>query len=156
MYKAAVRHMIRRNIRLLNDGDYQPALRMFADDAELAFPGVSSWSTQFREPELGRAAFATHRGRDEIEAFLQRYVDAGMQMEIDDILVNGPPWNTRAAARVHHWVPGPGGNDLYNNRAVLAVRTSWGKIRRQEDYEDTERVTAFDQQQASNPALSPD
>lgn len=65
-------------------------------------------------------------------------------MEVEDILVNGPPWNTRAAIRVHHWIAGPDGNDVYANRAVLMVRTSWGKIRSQEDYEDTERVAVFD------------
>ncbi len=65
-------------------------------------------------------------------------------MEVDDILVNGPPWNTRAAVRVHHWVCGPDGDDLYSNRAVLMVRSRWGRIRTQEDYEDTERVAAFD------------
>ncbi len=147
MYKAAVRMLIRRNIRLLNRGRYRPALAMFADDAELVFPGDNSWSRQNRPPERGRAAFATHRGRAEIEAFLQRYVDNGIQMEVEDILVNGPPWHTRAAVRVHHWIPGADGDDLYSNRAVLMVRTVWGKIRTQEDYEDTERVSAFDDRQ---------
>ena len=61
-------------------------------------------------------------------------------MVVEDVLVNGPPWNLRAAARVHHWIPGPDGDDVYSNRAVLVVRTVWGKIRSQEDYEDTERV----------------
>ncbi|MDQ1357289.1 MAG: hypothetical protein QOG44_1662 [Acidimicrobiaceae bacterium] len=144
MYKAAVRMMIRRNIRMLNRGQYQPALAMFAQDAELDFPGDNTWSRMNRPPERSRAAFATHRGRDEIEAFLRRYVDTGMYMEVEDILVNGPPWNTRAAVRVHHWVTGPDGTDLYSNRAVLMVRTAWGKIHSQEDYEDTERVAAFD------------
>jgi ketosteroid isomerase-like protein len=144
MYKAAVRWMIRRNIRLLNTGRYQPTLAMFAPDATLAFPGDNSWSGQFRRPQLGRDRVVTHQGRDEIEAFLRRYVALGMQMEVDDILVNGPPWNTRAAALVHHWAPGPDGDDRYANRAVLTVRTRWGKIQSQEDFEDTERVTAFD------------
>jgi ketosteroid isomerase-like protein len=147
MYKAAVRMMIHRNIRLLNEGQYKPALAMFAQDAELIFPGNNTWSRQYRPPERGRDAFATHRGRREIEAFLQRYVDTKIHMEVEDILVNGPPWNTRAAVRVHHWVIGPDGADIYSNRAVLMVRTAWGKIRSQEDYEDTERVSAFDERQ---------
>ncbi len=145
MYKAAVRFMIRRTIRALNRGDYRPALAMFAANGELAFPGDNSWSRQQREPQLGRESFATHRGRAEIEAFLGRYVEQGIVMEVDDILVNGPPWNTRAAARVHHWIPGPDGRDVYTNRAVMFVSTSWGKIRYQEDYEDTVRVAAYDQ-----------
>jgi len=147
MYKTAVRWLIRRNIRLLNEGRYRPALGMFAADAELTFPGDNTWSRQVRPPQPGRAPFPTHRGRPEIEAFLQRYIDHGLQMEVEDILVNGPPWNTRAAVRVHDWIPGPGGDDLYSNRAVLMVRSAWGKITSQEDYEDTERVAAFDARQ---------
>ena len=104
MYKTAVRFWIRRNIRLLNEGRYEPALKMFAADATLAFPGDNTWARQYREPVRGREAFVTHRGRDEIEGFLRRYVGTGMQMVVDDVLVNGPPWNLRAAARVHHWV----------------------------------------------------
>lgn len=144
MYKAAARALIRRNIRLLNEGRHEPALAMFARDAQLTFPGQNSWSRQYRIPRNGRGPSATHRGRDEIESFLRRYVEHGIQMQVEDILVNGPPWNMRAAVRVHDWIPGPRGVDAYVNRAVLMVRVVWGKIRSQEDYEDTERVSAFD------------
>ena len=106
---------------------------MFAPDAELSFPGDNTWSRQHRPSQAGRAAFATHQGKAEIEAFLRRYVDNHIHMEVEDILVNGPPWKTRAAVRVHHWITGPDGNDLYSNRAVLMVRTAWGKIRSQEE-----------------------
>lgn len=148
MYKATVRWMIRRNIARLNAGDPGPALAMFAEDAALCFPGDNSWSTQFRPAALGRRAAVTHRGRSEIEAFLHRYVGTGMQMVVDDILVNGPPWDLRAAVRVHHWIAAEGG-DRYNNRAVLFVRTRWGRIVEQEDYEDTVRVAAFDALEAA-------
>ena len=144
MYKAAARWLIRRNIRVLNTGRYGPALAMFAPDATLAFPGENTWSRQYREPRLGSDAYATHRGRDEIEGFLRRYVESGMQMEVEDILVNGPPWNMRAAARVHHGIVDGSGRETYTNRAVLFVTVRWGKIREQEDYEDTERVAKFD------------
>jgi ketosteroid isomerase-like protein len=137
--------MIRRNIERLNAGDGAPAVSMFAKDATLTFPGHNSWSRMFREPVLGRVVSPTHRGRDEIEAFVRRYTDQGLQMAVEDILVNGPPWNMRAAAQVHDWLPAGGGDgDVYNNRAVLWVRVRWGKIVAQEDYEDTERVAALD------------
>jgi len=71
-------------------------------------------------------------------------VAEGIHMVVDDILVNGPPWNTRCAVRVHHWIPGPDGTDRYSNRAVLFVRSRWGRLVEQEDYEDTERVAAHD------------
>jgi ketosteroid isomerase-like protein len=143
MYKATVRWMIRRNIAALNAGDHAPALRMFADDLEFSFPGDNSWATEFRPLQRGRRSHVTHRGRDQMERFLQRFVAAGIQMEVEDILVNGPPWNMRAAVRCHVWSPGPDG-DRYTNRAVLYVTSSWGRLQTQEDYEDTERAAAFD------------
>ena len=45
--------------------------------------------------------------------------------------------------RCHVWSPGPDG-DRYTNRAMLYVTSSWGRLRTQEDYEDTERAAAFD------------
>lgn len=144
MYKAIVRAMIRRNIDALNDGNAGPTLAMFAEDARLSFPGFNSWSSQFRPAQKARVVFDTHRGREEIGAFLARYVDQGIQMSVEDILVNGPPWNTRVAVRCHVWALDPDGGDIYNNRAVLMVDTRWGRIHRQEDYEDTERAAAFD------------
>lgn len=145
MYKAAVRWMIRRNIDRLNAGDHRPTLAMFAPNAVMSFPGDNSWSNQHRAPRTGTQPSLSHRGVDEIEAFLVRYVGTGMQMTVEDILVNGPPWNTRAAVRVHHWAPGADDTVAYQNRAVLMVTTSWGRIRTQEDYEDTVRVAAYDE-----------
>jgi ketosteroid isomerase-like protein len=149
LYKAAVRVLIRRNIQALNDGNYRPALAMFDEEATLTFPGDNSWARQFRVPQQDREPFPTHRGRAEIETFLRTYVDNRIQMEVEDILVNGPPWDTRAAVRVHDWIPGADGGDIYSNRAVLMVRTSWGRIRSQEDYEDSERAAALDRHLAT-------
>jgi hypothetical protein len=149
MYKAAVRVLIRRNIRSLNEGNYGPILAMFDHSAELTFPGDNSFARQFRAPHPGREPFPTHRGRAEIETFLRTYVDNRIQMDIEDILVNGPPWNTRVALRVRDWIQGADGSDIYANRAVLMVRTSWGKILSQEDYEDSERAAALDRHLAA-------
>lgn len=143
MYKATVRALIRRSIRMLNEGNYQPALAVFAKDATLAFPGDNSWSREFGDPKLGREPFVTHRGTVQLERFLQRYVGAGIQMTVEDVLVNGPPWNTRVAVQVNHGIVADGVS-IYTNRAVLMATIRWGKIRAQEDYEDTQRVSAFD------------
>lgn len=144
MYKAAVRWMIRRNIDRLNAGDYRPALAMYADDLQFSFPGENSWANEFHPVETGRSMHVTHRGRVEMERFLRRFVDAGIHLHVEDILVNGPPWNTRVAVRTHAWSPGPDG-DRYTNRAVLYVTAAWGKLRTHEDYEDTQRSAVFDE-----------
>jgi SnoaL-like domain len=154
MYKATVRYLVRRNIRALNEGNYGPAFSMFREDAELTFPGDNSWARQYRAPQPGRQPFPTHRGRAEIETFLRTYVDNGIQMEIEDILVNGPPWNTRIGVRANAWIRDADGSDLYANRAVLMARSSWGKIRSQEDYEDCERAAALDRRLAERRAAN--
>ena len=64
--------------------------------------------------------------------------------------MNGPPWNTRIALRVHDFVPVENeGEDAYNNRAVLFLELRWGRLVRWEDYEDTQRVAAWDRARAS-------
>ena len=153
MYKAAVRWMIRRNIARLNAGDYGPALAMFATTSSSRSPATTRGPASSGRCERGRQVHVTHRGPAEIERFLQRYVAAGIQMEVEDILVNGPPWNMRAAVRVHDWSRATAG-DRYTNRAVLFVTSRWGKIRTQEDYEDTQRAAAFDALLSDHPPVA--
>lgn len=146
MYKATVRALLRHSIGKLNDGDYALLLKLAHPDFELAFPGQNSWATMFRPQVLGRRANATHRGIDEATAFAERFVGAGIQFVVEDILINGPPWNTRIVLRVHDYVADPdGGPDRYANRAVLFLEVRWGRLVRWEDYEDTQRVAAWDE-----------
>ena len=156
MYKALIRARIRRQIEQLNRGDYQPLLATAAPDAELAFPGDNSWSGQFRRPERSRAQHTTHRGRAELEGFARRFVAAGLQLQVDDILVNGPPWNLRVAVRATDRALDVGGNEVYNNRVIAFIESRWGRIHRWEDYLDTERVAAWDRtlELAGQPAAS--
>ena len=145
MYKSTVRKQIQRNVDRLNAGDYSSTLKTFSRNAELRLPGDNSWAGQLRPvPPPGLLPHTTHRGRDEIEAFLQRYVNHGIHMEVEDILVNGPPWAMRAAIRAHSWIAGTDGEPVYTNRVVLFVEARWGKVQIQEDYEDTERVSDLD------------
>lgn len=145
MYKAAVRALFRSSIKRLNRGDYSLLVKLAHPNFELAFPGDNSWSTMFRPAARGRHRHVTHRGTVEAAAFAERFVAEGVQLHVEDILVNGPPWNTRIAVRAYDFVPGlDGGADRYANRAVLFLETRWGRLLRWEDYEDTERVAAWD------------
>jgi ketosteroid isomerase-like protein len=145
MYKATVRALIRHGVRRLNEGDPTFLLRLAGPDAELAFPGDNSWASMFRPVVKGRECHVTHRGLDECRAFADRFVANHIQFEIEDILVNGPPWHMRVALRVHDYVAGPPGEpDVYNNRAVAFLDLRWFKLVRWEDYEDCERVGAWD------------
>jgi ketosteroid isomerase-like protein len=143
MYKTVVRAMVRRNVARLNAGDASPMLKMASRDVQLRFPGDNSWSTMFRPAVKGRAPHATHRGLEECRAFADRFAANGIQFVLEDILVNGGPWNTRVAMRLHSFLPSAVG-DTYNNRAIAILELRWGKLVVWEDYEDTERVAAWD------------
>ena len=145
MYKATIRALMRYCIGKLNAGDFSPMLRLASDDFELAFPGDNTMSTMFRPAAPGRQRHVTHRGIEEGTAFAQRFVDEGVQFEIEDMLINGPPWKTRIALRVQSYIPGAvGAPDVYNNRAIALLEVRWGRLLRWEDYEDTERVASWD------------
>lgn len=131
MYKSAVRTMIRRNVRSLARGNPGPLLAGYADDAVLVFPGRSSWGGE-------------HRGKAAIAEFLQRFLDAGLVGEVQEILVNGPPWRTSVCVLFTDKAMDDSGKVIYENRSVLYGRAVWGKIVYQEDFEDTHKVEAFD------------
>jgi ketosteroid isomerase-like protein len=131
MYKWAVRRMVRRNLAALRRGDLGRLLAGYADDAVLVFPGNSSWGGE-------------HRGKPAIEAFLRRYLEAGIVGEAQDIVVNGPPWRTTVCVMFLDHAVDAGGDVVYDNRAIIFGRITWGKIVYQEDFEDTQKAEAFD------------
>ena len=143
MYKATVRALLRRSIARPNNGDPGMFLRLASPDVAISFPGDNSWATMYRPAVRGREAHMTHRGIDECRGFAERFVENHNQFVIEDILVNGPPWNTRIALRLHDFIVGVDGDD-YNNRVVAFLTIRWGRLVGWEDYEDTERIAAWD------------
>jgi ketosteroid isomerase-like protein len=132
MYKTAVRWMIRRNVRALAAGNPGPLIAGYAKDAVLVFPGPSSWG-------------GTYEGRDAIAGFLRRFVGDGIVGEVEDILVNGPPWRTRVCVIMTARATAPDGTLRYDNHAALYALARWGRIVHQEDFEDTHKSAAFDE-----------
>jgi ketosteroid isomerase-like protein len=136
MYKAAVRWMIRRNVKALRAGNSGPVIAGYAEDAVLVFPGPSSWGGEYR-------------GRDAIAGFMNRFIADGLVGEAHDILVNGPPWRTTVAVFLTATARNDTGALVYDNRAILFARAKWGKIYYHEDFEDTHKSEAFDRYLAS-------
>lgn len=144
IYAAIVRRLITRSIDRLNAGDASDLLSMAAPDVVLRFPGDNATAAMFRPVVKGRAPHDTHRGIDECRAFADAFVDQHIRFVLEDVLVNGPPWRTRVALRLHDFAPGPDGSDAYTNRAVAFLELRWGRLVVWEDYEDTERSAAWD------------
>lgn len=126
---------LRRDLQALNAGDYRPLLANYTDDAVLRFHyGQHRWSGE-------------HRGKPAIEHFLRNFTAAGLQGEIRQLIVAGSPWRMTVIVRFDDHATSPGGQELYRNRAVLLIRTRWGRIIEHEDfYEDTNRIDTLETQ----------
>ena len=135
-YGWIVAMLIRRGVRRINAGDIGLMLDSFADDATLVFPGDHSWGGEYK-------------GKAEIKKFLRRFVEVGIQLEPHEILVQGWPWKTTVLLRFTNEARDANGNVVYANRGAIFAQAAWGKIKRQEDYEDTQKVVAFDEYLAS-------
>jgi ketosteroid isomerase-like protein len=130
-YAWAVRKMFRHNIERVNAGDPEPLFKTYAEDIRFVFPGESTWAGDYR-------------GRDEVMGFVQRFVDVGLQMDPHEILVSGPPWNTRVCLRYTGSFTTASGERVYENTGVIFARIAWGKLKYYEVNEDTEKVAEFD------------
>ncbi|CAA9251814.1 MAG: hypothetical protein AVDCRST_MAG54-2029 [uncultured Actinomycetospora sp.] len=129
----ALRGKFRGDVRRLNAGDPSTLLGAYADDAVLHFP---QGDHRFSGPWRGKAA---------IERFLRTFVDSRVQGQLRDIAVSGPPWALTIWARFDDHADADDGTRLYENRAVLVLRTRWGRVVDHEDFfTDTGRIAAFD------------
>jgi ketosteroid isomerase-like protein len=126
------KRMLSRNLARLRAGDYQPLLRLDADDVRFRFPGDSSWAVELH-------------GKRDLERWLQRFVDTGIQIYADEVFVKGPPWNMTLCARGHDYLDSPEGERVYDNRYVIWGRMAWGLLQEYEVYEDTQKSKRLDE-----------
>lgn len=121
-----VAQYVRFNVRRLLRGDVDGLVRQFRPDAELVFPGRSSFSGRFT-------------GRGQIAAWLQRFVSLRPEYVVHDVLVSGPPWNMRLAYHVTDRI-----GAHYSNDAVVWMRLRWFRAVHEQVFLDTERVTDWE------------
>jgi ketosteroid isomerase-like protein len=126
------RLMISRNMARIREGDVEPTLRMDADDVRFRFPGDSSWATEIE-------------GKEALRAWLERFVDAGLQIYPDEVVLQGFPWKQTICVRGTDHLDAPDGRRIYENRYVIWGRISWGKLRDYEVYEDSRATDDLDE-----------
>lgn len=124
--------MIARNMKLIRAGDPGPTLAMDADDIRFTFPGENSFA-----PGAGN--------KRELEQWLKRFTDLGLQIYPDEVVLKGFPWRQAICVRGHIHLDDPEEGRVYDNRYVLWGHISWGKLREYEVYEDTEETTRLDE-----------
>jgi ketosteroid isomerase-like protein len=136
LYAWTVRFMLRRTLRSLREGDFEPLFSTYTDDIRFVFPGHSSWAGEFR-------------GREEVERWVRRVYQVGLRLEPHEMLVAGSPWDTTVCLRFTDRCTAPNGTIVYTNQGVIFGKIAWGKITSYELHEDTEKVVALDKYVAS-------
>lgn len=131
MFSWLAKAILTRNMARLRNGDYRPLLRLDAKDIRFRLPGGSSWATEIDN-------------RDDLERWLQRFVDTGLEIHPDEVMVQGPPWNTTLCVRGTDHLDTEDGR-VYENRYVIWGRMAWGLLREYEVYEDTQASKAPDE-----------
>jgi ketosteroid isomerase-like protein len=130
MYSWLVSKLVRRAFNRLSAGDPSVVLATFGKGARFVFPGSSSWAIDTTD-------------RSEIEAWFKRFAALRPSFTIRDVMVKGPPWNTRVRTRGADRIE-LGSGHLYTNEWVQCARVAWGKLRDDTLYLDTEKVVALD------------
>jgi ketosteroid isomerase-like protein len=124
--------MIARNMKALRAGDAGPTVALYAEDVRFHFPGDGSF-----------APGAT--GKADLERWLERFIDIGLQIYPDEVVLKGFPWRQTVCVRGHIHLDDPDDGRVYENRYVIWGRIAWGKMREYEAYEDTERSRRLDE-----------
>ena len=127
-----VRRFVNFQLKALRNGNLKPVLWLDSRKVELLFPGDHSWSGLIK-------------GKRAHKAWLQRFVVSGLQIFADEVVFKGTPLRGTICIRGTDHLDTPDGERVYDNRYVIWAHLRWGKLRRYEVYEDTAKVTAFDE-----------
>jgi ketosteroid isomerase-like protein len=131
VYKAIVRAKLRRLFADASQGNWQPIVDGFADDFSYRFIGNTP---------LG----GTRTTRSSMDAWWTRLLTLfpGADFMPQEILVEGPPWNTRVMTHMlfRATIPGVEGEAVpYENEVMQLMRLRWGRITSIVTIEDTQR-----------------
>jgi ketosteroid isomerase-like protein len=129
MYRAIVARRVRTAWEHLARGDYGYVLDQFGPRFTHSFAGDHALGGERSSPAAQRAWFER----------LFRLLP-GIEFRIEDVLVRGWPWRTRAVAliRVHATVAG----QPYQNEVAQTIDLRWGRITRIHNLEDTQKLAA--------------
>ena len=133
-YARLVERHTRRVYAHFNARNAEPAIKRFAEDAHLIFRGTSSLAADLH-------------GKSEIAAWLRNLMKLGLRWEIHDVVIHGPPSNTRLVTRYTVHVD-------QSRRVPLAyqgvqyARLVWGRVQLDDILPDTEATaTHFPREQ---------
>ncbi len=131
MYHYIVKQLVRKSFSRLSQGDYHAATGLMADDCHYRFVGQHALGGKRSNHALIALWF---------ERFLR--ILPNFQFQPVDVLVNGWPWHTKVAVKLHVSWQRPDGK-LYKNIALQMMTLKWGKAVDIITIDDTERFGAL-------------
>jgi ketosteroid isomerase-like protein len=139
MFQRLARMMVRRSLAAHRRHDVEAVLKTFSKDVRFRFPGRNSWAGEFR-------------GIDAVRPWLRRFYEVGLELDADEILIGGWPWDTRVAIHFADRLKTSDGAVVYENTGFIYAKSAWGRIREYDVIEDTEKVAQLDAWLASRGA----
>jgi ketosteroid isomerase-like protein len=129
MYRTIVARRVKTAWDRLGRGDYEYVLDQFAPAFTHSFAG---------EHALG----GVRASRDAQRAWFERLFRLlpGVTFTVEDIVVRGWPWRTRAVALIH--VSATVVDQPYQNEVAQTIELRWGRITRIHNLEDTQKLAA--------------
>lgn len=127
MYHAIVARKVRSVFAAISLGDAVPMLDSLAPVFQYRFEGDSP---------IG----GVRTQRESMRLWWERMyrLFPGLSFEVRDVLVAGPPWNTRISTHLEFRMPLPDGSG-YRNVVMQTMRMRWGRITEILTLEDTQR-----------------
>lgn len=129
MYRAIVARRVRTAWGHLARGDYAYVVDQFAPSFTHSFAGDHALGGERSSRAAQRAWFER----------LFRLLP-GVELRVEDVLVGGWPWRTRAVALIRVRAT-PGGHP-YENEVAQTIDLRWGRITRIHNLEDTQKLAA--------------
>jgi ketosteroid isomerase-like protein len=129
MYRAIVGRRVRTAWEHLAEGDYEYVLNQLAPTFTHAFAGAHALGGERSTRASQRAWF---------ERLSRLLPDAVLSVE--DVLVRGWPWRTRAVALIS--VEATVAGRPYENEVAQTIDLRWGRITRIHNLEDTQKLAA--------------
>jgi hypothetical protein len=131
MFSWVAKRLVSFQMARLRAGDTRPILLMDAPDVRMDFPGENTWAPGAN-------------GKTEHARWLGRFVEVGLQIYPDEVILKGFPWRQTLCVRGRDNLRAPDGELVYENRYVLWGHIVWGRLKRYEVYEDTRKTDALD------------
>jgi ketosteroid isomerase-like protein len=126
MYSWLVGQYVRFLVRRMLAGNVDLLVKQMSDRIEFTFPGRNSFA-------------GTRHGRDEVRAWLLRFLSLRPEYNVRDVLVSGMPWNTRIAYRLSDRI-----GAHYSNEAIVYLRFRWFRATHFRVFLDTEKISDWE------------